>query len=79
MKPYLYSKSDGYQGGSKSIEGLLPVLLTLRIRGAVGDAIPDMYSLHHLHLLCRFVPFLNSWISGVALLPIGLCLNMAKG
>ena len=49
------------------------------------------YSIHHLHLFCRSLLFLNSGISGEALLPIGLLeslgniisnmfvVNMAKG
>ena len=45
---------------------------TLRRRRSAGVVCLRSYSLHHLHLLCRLVPFLHSWISGQAKYPIGL-------
>ena len=54
----------------------LPVPLTLGRREPWSTSFMMCYSLqfhhHHLHVLCRLVLFLNSWINGEALLLVGL-------
>ena len=77
-KPHLDAKSNYHQGGRKSAGGVSTVQLILGRSKPWWMVFLRWYSLqphhHHLHPLCRFVYFHRFFISGVTLLPIGLCL-----
>ena len=76
-KPLTETKFEGHQDSRKSpghASGSSPILNRM---GVVGMAflmccILQLHS-HDLQQLCRLVHFPNFWISGGALLPIGLC------
>ena len=75
-KPHFHPKPDGDQGDRKSLGGALTNTTDSRKTGSHGDIIPDCYSLHLLHQLCRLLPFLNSLIG---IISSSFMLNMVKG
>ena len=60
--------------GRNQCEVYLTVSMIPRRKGPMGISFLMYHSLYHLHLLHTLVPFLLSYVSGDALLPIVLCL-----
>ena len=74
QKPHLDPKPAGCQSCRKSVGGASTSTTDSRKKAGQWDIIPDVLHHPHLHLLYRLVPFLESLISGEALLPVGFCL-----
>ena len=59
-KPHLYPKPDGHQGSRKSPRGASTSTTDCKKKGCHEGYHSWSVSLHHLQLLCRSVPTLNS-------------------